>query len=154
MSTLKQVTETNRDPQGRWLAGSSPNPKGRPPNAEQIRKLLEPHKEELVKKAVEKALSGDGMALKICLDRLSPPHKPENAPVQISDFSKAQGIKEKAEALIDAIAHGELSPDIGERLLNSVVALAKIIEIHDLEERLSILEKRDSEGTSKQKLEL
>lgn len=56
--------------------GQSGNPAGRPKGAKnrstELRSLLEPHAPALVEKAVQMALEGDTVALKLCLDRIIP----------------------------------------------------------------------------------
>jgi hypothetical protein len=46
-----------------------------------VEALLEGQYEALTQKAIEKALEGDGVALRLCLDRISPPRK--DAPITI-----------------------------------------------------------------------
>ena len=56
--------------------GKSGNPKGKPKGAKdkrtELRALLEPHAPALIQKAVDMALAGDTVALKLCLDRIIP----------------------------------------------------------------------------------
>lgn len=60
----------------RFQPGQSGNPKGKVPGTlsrrAQLAKLLEPHGEALINKAVELALAGDVVALRLCLERLLP----------------------------------------------------------------------------------
>ena len=44
-------------PKTAWRPGTSGNPKGRPPTAERVRKLLEPKSKELVERAIAQALA-------------------------------------------------------------------------------------------------
>jgi hypothetical protein len=44
--------------------------------------LLEGEHEALTRKAIDKALEGDGVALRLCLDRIAPPRK--DAPISFS----------------------------------------------------------------------
>ena len=59
-----------------FKAGKSGNPQGRPKGSKdkrtELRALLEPHAPALVEKAVQMALDGDTVALKLCLDRIIP----------------------------------------------------------------------------------
>lgn len=63
----------------RYKPGESGNRSGKKPGTinkrTQLAKLLEPHAEALVNKAVELALNGDSNALRLCIDRLIPKAK-------------------------------------------------------------------------------
>ena len=65
---------------GRFAKGVSGNPAGRPAGSRNsatlaCETLLEGQAEALTQKAVELALAGDPVALKICIDRIFPPRK-------------------------------------------------------------------------------
>ena len=72
--------------------GQSGNPKGRPPGRKgkntAIRELLDPHKKDLVEKAVDLAMAGDTTALRLCLERLYPPIKATDDPVHGDQWGK------------------------------------------------------------------
>lgn len=131
---------TRRDSRGRFAPGTSGNPRGRPPESERIRVLLEPHREELVERAVALALAGDVTALRLCLERLAPPPRAEARPVRIAGLEAAQGLTERADVLLRAVAQGELAPDVGERLLSALSHVARAIELDDLARRVAALE--------------
>ena len=62
---------------GRFEKGRSGNPAGKPPGARNratlaAEKLLDGEAEALTRKAIERAKEGDGVALKMCLDRIIP----------------------------------------------------------------------------------
>lgn len=130
-----------RNRNGQFTKGTSGNPSGRPANAEAVRKLLEPRREELVTKAVELALDGDSIALKLCLDRISSPLKSELSLVVIPGFESAFTIMEKANLIIQSIAEGRISIESGERLLTALTTYNKIYELYELEKRIQKLEK-------------
>jgi len=65
---------------GQWKPGQSGNPAGRPKGARSkttlaVEALLEGQAEALTQKAIEKALEGDGVALRLCLERIAPAAK-------------------------------------------------------------------------------
>ena len=70
-----------RDTGGRFAAGNSGRPAGsRNRTTVAVLELLEGQAEALSQKAVETALAGDTVGLRLCLERLAPPRK--DSPVQ------------------------------------------------------------------------
>jgi hypothetical protein len=142
----------DRDTQGRFDVGHSPHPKcGRPKgltNADKIRILLEPEREKLVSRLLELALHGDGAVsvrgLELALTRLAPTPKQESEKVKIPGFKDATTLQAKAEAVIQAIAIGDISTDAGEKLLRILDIYSRAITSTELESRLRILEDHDS----------
>ena len=126
----------------KFKAGQSGNPAGRPKGAlgkaTRWREALEPHGDDLFKVAVDHALDGDMTALKLCLERISPPVKPNSEPVTF-DLS-GDTLSAKAESVLQAIAGGVIDVDSGRKLIGAISDLGKIIEITELEKRLAQLE--------------
>jgi hypothetical protein len=138
------MPEKRKRPPTAWKPGQSGNPAGRTPGVEKVRQLLEPKREELVAKAVEMALAGDATALRICLDRISPPPRSESAPVLIPGLAEATGMAGKARAVIDAAGRGEISPTVATELLSALAGLARAIEVDELAKRIEALEALES----------
>ena len=125
-----------------WEAGQSGNPAGRPPGIRDkrtaMRALLEPHADELVAKVVEMAKNGDTTALRICIDRLIPPAKPREEPVSLP---LAEGsLAEKGQAVLAALGEGAIAPDVATAILQGIAAQGRIIEVDEIEKRLTALE--------------
>ncbi len=133
---------TRRDGRGRFTSGSSGNPAGRVPGVERVRQLLEPHREDLVATAVRLALDGDTTALRLCLERLSPPPRPEGRSVVLPALETAHTLTEQAGAIMQAIAEGQVPADVGERLLAALAHVARAIEVDELASRVTALEQR------------
>lgn len=127
----------------KFKAGTSGNPAGRPVGAlgkaTQWRKELEPHGEALFKVAVQHALEGDMQALKLCLERISPPVKPNSEPV-VFDLT-GDSLSAKAESVLQAVADGVIDCDSGRKLIGAISDLGRIIEVDQLEARLAQLER-------------
>jgi uncharacterized protein DUF5681 len=82
------------NPEGRFKPGHSGNPAGRPPGTrnkatESAELLLEGEAEALTRKAVELALGGDPIALRLCIDRLIPPRRGRK--VQLANVPPVHG---------------------------------------------------------------
>lgn len=138
--TDKQITTGTRT-NGRFAKGHSGNPSGRPPMlAPELRIRLDKASPEILDKVVEKALEGDMAAAKIVLDRAAPLSKSTAPPIIIPNLASAETLSEKAGAVINAVANGECPADIGAMLIQSIGALSRIIEIDELDRRLSALE--------------
>jgi hypothetical protein len=73
-----------------------------------LRALLEPRAPEFVEKVVQEALKGDVGVLRLCLDRLIPPVQACNETVNLP---LGGTLTEKGNAVVEAAARGELSPD-------------------------------------------
>ena len=134
--------DQGRDKSGRFLPGRSGNPKGRTPEIGKVRELLEPRREELVQKAVDLALDGDGVALRLCVDRLAPQPKATAEPVTVPGLREAETLTEKAGAIVDAIGAGAIPPDVGASLLGALGTVARITELDELAARVAALEHR------------
>ncbi len=132
---------TDRLPDGRFRAGKSGNPSGRPKTeSARLRAILAEQGEDIVKVVLDAALAGDLQAAKLVLDRISPPLKAQAAPVLL-DLPRPDNATDTAAAIIRAAADGELPPDIAAQLVATVGTLARIIEIDELKDRLESLER-------------
>lgn len=115
---------------------------GRPRRTAVVRDLLEPKRKELVQKAVDLALSGDPTALRLCIERLSPPPKAVSPAVVIEGLAEAKTMTEKCEAIVRAVGRGAVSPTIASELLAAVSNLAKAMEVDELLRRIEALESK------------
>jgi hypothetical protein len=114
---------------GRFQPGQSGNPAGKPPGVKHkatqaVLAMLEGETEALTRKAVELALEGDTMALKLCLDRLAAPLKPSALPVRL-DMPPPDNLTDTARAFVAAAARGEIPPDIAAQLVSAVASVAQ-----------------------------
>lgn len=124
----------------RWKPGQSGNPGGRPKRIGQVRALLEPRREELVKKAIELALAGDVAALRLCMERLAPPLRPTSESVVIPGLADAKTMTDKCEVIVKAVGTGAISPTVAAELLQAMSSLAKALEVDELARRVAALE--------------
>jgi len=122
----KQASGARRAGNGRFAPGTSGNPRGRLPGTRNratvlAAQLFEDEAPRLVRKCIELALAGDTTALRLCLDRILPPVR--DRPVQLaisSPASPAAGLQ----AVLTAVASGELTPEQGRAVASTIADLA------------------------------
>jgi len=128
----------------KFKKGESGNSAGRPAGIEdrrmKYRKLLEPHAENLIQKAVDLALSGDATALRLCLERIVPAIKSRDETVALPLVGTAKSLTERGEAILAALGAGILSPSEAGGLIQALAAQSRITEIDELEKRIAQLE--------------
>lgn len=128
----------------KFQKGQSGNPAGKPKGAKdrrtEMRTLLQPHADKLVKKVVDLALAGDVQALRICIDRIIPPVREDRLQVALPDIADAAGCTEAQAAIMKAVASGELLPSQGEALAGLVEHRRRAIETTEIMKRLEALE--------------
>jgi Family of unknown function (DUF5681) len=125
--------------------GQSGNPKGRPKGSRNrttlaIESLLEGQATALTQKAIDLALSGDRIALRICLDRILPVRK--DRPIEfvmpkietVADAPKAIG------AITSAVARGEITATDAADVSRLIEIYVRAVEASDLDKRLKDLE--------------
>jgi hypothetical protein len=104
--------------------------------------LLEGESEALTRKAVEMALAGDPVALRLCLDRLLPVLRERPVSVALPPVTTSKDAVAASAALIQAVASGEIAPGEARELGRLIELHLKAIEVHEFESRLSTLEQR------------
>lgn len=137
------MTEKKR---GGWQKGQSGNPKGKSPGSGHLQKLrasLHEHVPEIVDQLVQAAKGGDIQAARILLDRIFPPMKATEQPVQL-DLPEGGTLTEKAESLLTAASNGLLAPSQAAQLISAIGAVSKIVEIDSLTARLEKLEEQNA----------
>jgi Family of unknown function (DUF5681) len=125
--------------------GRSGNPAGRPPGTgkratQTMQLLLDGEAQALTSKAVELALDGNTMALRMCLDRIGPPRRERAVPIKLPPVRDAADLAGTMTAIIAAAGEGEISPDEGGRLARLVEIFLRAVETGDFERRLQLLE--------------
>jgi hypothetical protein len=104
-------------------------------------KLLDGEAERLSRRAVELALAGDVAALKLCLDKVAPPRRDRPIEITMERIETAADACSAISDLIEAVAAGELAPSEADAIAALIERRAKLAELSDIEQRLSVLEK-------------
>lgn len=136
--------EVIRDEAGRWLKPpKGGRPKGRS-QSELVRVLIEPHRQALIDRAFEISKAGDlhaaSGAIRILLERLAPAPKQESERVEVPGLADAPTFAAKCEAVLAAVACGDISAEAGERVLRLLDVYRKAHETDALERRIADLE--------------
>lgn len=139
-----RMATTEKSKRGRWKKGESGNPNGRKPGTDQVAKLRESiatHIPEIITQMVNKAKEGDVHAARLLLERVIPPLKSTESSVSITLPENAT-LSEQGQTIIQSIANGTLTPGQGQALLSGLGSQARLIEITELDERITALENK------------
>ena len=123
--------------------GQSGNPAGRPPGSGitgKARAIIAAAVPEILAKLVDQAKGGDVAAARILMERVVPALKPgeEAIPIDLGSGS----LTERGEAVMQAVAAGEISTSQGAALLSGLGTLVNLTEADDIKRRLGELEAR------------
>ena len=145
----RKPENAGRKQDGTFAPGSSDNPSGKATGARHkvtraVEALLEGQAEALTQKAVQMALSGDGPALRLCLDRIAPPRKDAPISFMFPPISSASDALAASSVLLEAVAGGEVTPDEAGRVMALLTSHKALVETGDLERRIEMLEAKRS----------
>ncbi|WP_181707639.1 DUF5681 domain-containing protein [Chthonobacter rhizosphaerae] len=127
---------------GRPFAPGNPGrPKGsRNRTSLAVELLLEGEAEQLTRKAIDLALAGDTVALKLCIDRLAPPRKDRPVRFEIPASNALADVVQVADAVIRAVADGEVTPAEAASAMAVLEGYRRLRETAELEARVAALE--------------
>lgn len=111
-----------------------------PSRAERLAEAIEPHIPKIISKALELAAMGDPASMKLVLERYAPIAKQDGERVIVDGFASAPTLELKAQAVMAAVANGQVTAEAGERLLRTLDAYARVVVADDHEQRLQAIE--------------
>ena len=125
--------------------GQSGNPTGRPKGARNkstlaAEALLDGEAEVLTRKVIELAKDGDRTALRLCFDRLLPVRRSRPVIFDLPDTSTPEGILAAHDAVLAAVATGEVTPEEAQIICGLIDTRRRAIDTYELERRMSALE--------------
>ncbi len=141
---------TNRKQRGPgrpFQPGQSGNPRGRPAGSRNaatrvIEALLDGEAEAITRKAIDAALGGDMVAIRLVLDRVCPPRKCRPILIDLPPTQDSAGIAAAQQVVVQAVAQGELLLDEATALSALLEARRRAQETEYLEARIERLEQR------------
>ena len=130
-----------------WKPGQSGNPEGRPKGSRNkatlaAQELLDGEAEALSRKAIELAMDGDTVALRLCLERIAPPRKDAPVSFALPEMETAGDALTAVNHIVQAVANGELTPSEATKLAGLIETFRKTAETNDLERRITKLEEK------------
>jgi hypothetical protein len=119
---------TGEQQSGRFRKGQSGNPAGRPRGSRNaatlaVEAMLDGEAERLTRKAIDLALAGDTVALKLCIDRIYPARRDRPVTFALPPITSARDAADIAAAVAEAVAAGQLTP-------SEAAEIGKVIEIY------------------------
>ena len=133
--------KNGRNTDGKFSDGNAGRPKGSRNKATiAIDSLLEGQAEALTQTAISKALDGDSIALRLCMDRIAPPMKDKPVVFLLPQMCDAIDASEAAGSVLRAVSYGTLTPIEGTRVMGLIDSYRRTLELTDIEYRLKALE--------------
>ena len=121
---------------GQFSSGNSGRPKGSRNKATiAIESLLKGQAEALTQTVVAKALEGDSVALRLCMERIAPAPKDQPVSFSIPEMNNALDASEAAGSVLTAVSTGELTPIEATRVMGLIDSYRRSLELTDIEER-------------------
>jgi hypothetical protein len=102
--------------------------------------LLDGQAEKLTQKAIEAALGGDSVALRLCLDRIVPPRRERPVKFALPALKVAEDAAAAMGAITAAVAEGELSLGEAESAAKLVELFVRTLEAGEFDRRIRALE--------------
>ena len=132
-----------------FVKGQSGNPAGRRPGSRNratliAEILLQGQSEALMQKAVERALEGSDLALKLCLDRILAPRRERTVQFALPPIESPADLAAALGAVTAAVADGALTPGEACDLSQVAATFIKAIETADFERRLQAIEQHNA----------
>ena len=135
--------KNGRNTAGQFAAGNTGRPKGSRNKATiAIESLLQGQAEALTQTAVTKALEGDSVALRLCMERIAPAPKDQPVTFNLSKMHNALDASEAAGSVLTAVSVGELTPIEAPRVMGLIDGLGRTLELTEIELRLQALEEK------------
>ena len=135
------MIKNGRNTAGQFAAGNTGRPKGSRNKATvAIESLLQGQAEALTQTAVSKALEGDSLALRLCMERIAPAPRDNTVQFSLPPMKNANYASEAAGSVLRAVSDGELTPIEATRVMGLIDSFRRTLELTDIENRMKALE--------------
>ena len=107
-SQENKLSKYGRNTDGTFSNGNVGKTKGtRNKKTLAIESLLEGQAEALTQTAISKALEGDGLALRLCMERIAPAPKDNSVSFPLLEMKDAMDASKAASSILTAVSEGE-----------------------------------------------
>jgi len=125
----------------------TPGNPGRPKGARHrvtlaIEALLDGEAEGLTRKAIEMAMAGDTVALRLCLERLAPPRKERPIAIDLPAITGAKDHPAALASIFASVASGDLTAGEAQSLAAVLEQHRRAVETAEIVARIEALEGR------------
>ena len=129
----------------RFQKGTSGNPNGRPKGSRNAatlacEALLDGQAEALTQKAIQMALAGDPVAMRICMDRICPARKDRPVAFALPPINSPRDAADIMSAVARAVATGDVTPNEAAEFAKVVAAYTTAFVTAELDERVALVE--------------
>ena len=134
-----------RNTVGQFVTSNSGRSKGSRNKATlAIESLLQGQAEALTQTAVTKALGGDSVALRLCMERIAPAPKDQPVSFSLPKMNDALDASEAVRSVLTDVSEGELTPIEATRVMGLIDSYRRTLELTEIEQRLQALENIDA----------
>ena len=138
---LGYIMKNGRNTAGKFTPGNSGRPKcARNKKTLAIESLLEGQAEALTQTAISKALDGDSIALRLCMERIAPAPKDNLVSFALPQMNNVSDASQAAGSVLTAVSEGNLTPIEATRVMGLIDSYRRTLELTEIEERLQALE--------------
>ena len=135
--------KNGRNTDGTFAVGNTGRPKGsKNRKTLAMETLLEGQVEALTQTAINEALNGNTMALRLCIDRIMPLRKDNYINLDLPEIENPNQLVDAARCVLKAVQLGNLTPIEGNKVMLMLDNVRKILETVELSNRLELLEKK------------
>ena len=144
------AANTARNQRGRPFAkGKSGCPTGKPKGTRHkatlaAEMLLDGEAGQLTRRAIEMAMDGDTVALRLCLERIIPPRRERLVRFKLPELQSAADAARAMASITAAVAVGQITPGEAAELAKLVEVFVTALEANDFDQRLRVVEERSS----------
>jgi hypothetical protein len=111
--------------------------------------MMEGEAEAITRKAIDLALAGDSVAMRLVMERLVSPVRERPISFQLPAIRSAQDVVEATNSIAAAVAAGEMTSGDAANLGALVSSVGRAIELSEIEKRLAAVESYQSTGAPK-----